>query len=30
MKQDGRWDQALDRDRVDAMARAFMALPADL
>jgi len=30
MKQDGRWELALDRDRVDAMARAFTALPANL
>ena len=30
MKRDGRWELALDRDRVDAMARAFTALPANL
>lgn len=28
MKQQGRWDRPLDRDRVEAMARAFMSLPA--
>ena len=30
MKQDGRWELALDRDRVDAIARAFTALPVNL
>ena len=30
MKHDGHWDRALDRDRVDAMVRAFTSLPAEL